>query len=88
MILSVVNGSWFTFSFIAKPLNTSLSNSYSVRQNKTVANLRGERKAKTGGKKMSTDFEEAVIAFAQSLDARGRTPEEIRLKERRLLELI
>lgn len=37
---------------------------------------------------MSTDFEEAVIAFAQSLDARGRTPEEIRLKERRLLELI
>ena len=37
---------------------------------------------------MSTDFEEAVIAFAQSLDAKGRTPEEIRLRERRLLELI
>jgi hypothetical protein len=44
---------------------------HSVRQNKTIADLREERKAKTGGKKMSTDFEEAVIAFAQSLDARG-----------------
>ena len=37
---------------------------------------------------MSTDFEEAVIAFAQSLDAKGRTPEEIRRRERCLLELI
>lgn len=37
---------------------------------------------------MSTDFEEAVIAFAQSLDARERTPEEIRRRERRLLKLI
>ena len=37
---------------------------------------------------MSTDFEEAVIAFAQSLDARERTPEEIRRRERHLLKLI
>ena len=37
---------------------------------------------------MSTDFEEAVIAFAQALDAGERTPEDIRRKERRLLKLI
>ena len=37
---------------------------------------------------MSSEFEEAVIAFAQSLDAVDATDAERRARDRRLMELI